>query len=218
MWECTATPKIATELIELWRQAVVCGNIHEYDLCAMFKVDNTLAYSWLLDRASHRPKSYRPVLDATATAAGLLTREQRASILKHVSPKVSDARAIVAALVGSDEELYRGLLNDSERKTLHLAPLSSNPSPAWAQLALVALESDIPPHKVAATAFGATYSGWGSAVDRCEEQVKSWVVLENHADPRIRQVASIGREMAEDAASRWRKEDDSGRFTEAYGR
>jgi hypothetical protein len=218
MWECITTPKIAPDLMDPWRHAVIRGNIREYDLCEMFKMDNALAYSWLLDRSLHRPNGYQIEHDAITTAARLLTREQRASILEHVSPRVYDARGIVSALVDSDEELYRGLLKDSDREDVHLAPLCGTPNTAWAQLAVVALESGISPREVADIAFHTTFSGWGSIADRCEEQVKSWVVLENHADPRIREVASIGRKMAEESASRWRKEDDSEEFFEIYGR
>ena len=56
IWGSRATPRVAPELTELWRQAVIRGDMREFDLRKMFEFDSALAYMWLLDRSLHQRK------------------------------------------------------------------------------------------------------------------------------------------------------------------
>ena len=148
----------------------------------------------------------------------VLSKEQRATILKDVSSRVYEARTIASALIGSDGDLYRGLLEDSSRKDLHSRPYTAHRMPPGENWRLWRWKAGFRRTTWRFAQFCETYSGWGPQAARCEEQVNSWMVLENHADSRIRGVASIGRKMAEDATTKYRKEDKSEAVFEAYGR
>lgn len=192
-----------------WRQAVVRGVRKEHSLEEMFKQDPVLAFSWLLNRSTEDERIYRSECKAIRAAAEVLSNDQRIALLGCASDKPFHAREIVAALVGSNPDLYRHLLRDADRAKLHLAPLRRNPSLEWATLAIVALDEGLLPEDVGAVATD-TSNMWGSIADKHIEESEAWSTLLDHSDIRIRKIAERATEQALVDAAKWREREGSG--------
>ena len=217
IWERSESTPVVRELLEPWRRAVIRAVKRDYHLCEMFKQDRELAYAWLLDRAQAQPLDYRFQDNAIVAASGQLSIDRKRSILRQVSPHVFDAPRIVRALVGTDVALYRELLADTDRASLHLAPLSGEPDEDWAELAIAAADAGYSPSDLPKAAWRVTEVAFGAVHEKYETQMDYWNRLASHRNHTIKQIARVGRQLAQSSADYWRRDAQREEFFETYG-
>ena len=123
------------------------------------------------------------------------------TILRQVSREVFDAGRIVSALWEEDEHIYRELLQNQDQESFYLLPLRGTPDYSWAKLAILALDAGVPPQTIAAAAFREDFVQRGSMSDWYNKQTESWIALSKHPDARVRKLARIGKEHAQDSTT-----------------
>ena len=217
LWHREPHGEIPEHMASVWRRAVVSHVSGEYDLCEMMKVDNTLSFHWMMDRATNGRNTFYREVKAVAAAADQLTDEERRTVIDNVDPEQYAANRIISALVGSSREMYEYLLSKKDLKRLHLAPLGRKPAAAWWELALVALDAGFTPREVASVAFeGESTFSWGTISSRREAQMRAWAETESHDDPRIREAARIGKESARRDYEFWETMEKTDEFNEYF--
>lgn len=202
--EWLARPKgsVRIEVRDAWQQAILQAEpgylgVSEYWLGEILAADSVLAYYWLRQYLNETdPMTYHRKIGVFVRAIGVLSREQRITLLDELQPRGIMTHAL-AELIQRDTNVYIKLLGIVHLgRELRLAPLQGIPDVAWAELAALALEEGgFLPHEVASAAFGnVVHEGISEAYWRKWED--AFGRLLNDSRDEIRAVASQGIEQA----------------------
>lgn len=197
LWREQPSTDIDESLWNAWRTAIVEHGQSRYVLEQVFAQYPEIAVEWVRHRYAEPPVSQFDVRETMKAGLCSLEHEQRVRIIEEVPSDFTPPSSFFRHLIGDDVELYESLLDRTDLEDVHLHPLRRQPTDDWAELAICALDRGHDPVDVAETAFMTplTWTGkesaiWGGLADRFQN-------LEEHEDPRIREVGQLGRERAE---------------------
>jgi hypothetical protein len=206
-------PAVAVKPCPLWRRAILNAPfghrwLYEYWLGELLKSNSTLAHDWLRRHLNDREvlsgfHSRESVPDAALRG---LNAAGRACIAENLPdrPGLGD---VAKELVGNDEDAFRRLLRTFRTDEIRTAPLRREPDERWARLALVALDEGYSEDRVIWAIDGGMTMWSGNESDKWTARMESFALLSQHADERVRRLASRGKELAEAERDRCLKEE-----------
>jgi hypothetical protein len=215
VWVADPKGEVADEIRADWQQAVLRCGPEEYWLGEMFRQDRSLACAWLAVQFQRVQASFYADQHATKTALEVLTRDQRAELLKAIPADCWNVE-IVTQLIGDDTGLYRHLLEDTRLGALHLAPLTGRPDQGnWVEKATMALEFGSRIEDVAHAPFHGPLFWEGNASDMWKKWINAFEAIRSNPDERIKQTAEAALEYVNHNYERALRQE---RDEETYGR
>lgn len=194
VWDCEPKGEIPDLIEAMWERGVCEDLERAYPLKEIFPRRPHLARRWLVARSDDRWNFYGHRQEVFSRALDALTEEDKLQLLTAVDPSDYNAERLVRGLVGTDQDLYKELLEHVEDESLRLTPLEREPTSDWLALLTEALSSGHSPSQV--VAFLGDY-----VARRSRTQHEQWLAvfkgLETHDDPSVRAVGLGGRKRVE---------------------
>ena len=170
----------------------------EYWLGEILSRNSRLAEEWLVSkfgRSKGDPESAWGVDGIAIKIVSLLDSEQRARVLATLHSDCHTDK-LVKSLVADDIDLYRELLEKSDLKESHLAPLAGKPSEGWRRKALVALGKGYSIDDIVRGTFGRLGFWSGPVSEMWAGWRQAFESLRGDVDRRIAGIGERGAEIA----------------------
>ncbi len=179
-----------------WRDAVIGSTAdHDFNLEDVFRAHPDIAADWLKARMVEDSDVFWRHSMLVETAARVLTANQRRMLLSEVRSQVW-GNDLVTALVGSDLDLFKELLNNPDLRDYHLSPLHGQPNDEWVAKAIVGLEAGYTTKQLIQAAFGGSLGWTGDESGMWADWVSRFDTLKQHADERVQALGKLGSEVA----------------------
>ena len=218
-WKAFRDSQTRVPLDEVWRDAILRSSevrlfpMDAFWIGEILKTDGELAVAWLIrfldsDQISlgfHAQEAARKVISTLNVA-------QRISVVTEIHPgqPIVGASEVVQALVGSNSEVYRYLLQSEELKNLHLSPLLGEPSGDWRSMATQALDHGYSCSDVVDANLDGGWSWEGNESEMWAERRRSFEKLQNSDDSRLAKVGQLGASIVakqEQRAKDWERQE-----------
>lgn len=197
MWGGEVHGAIPEELSQRWQDAVVRIDADEYWLKEMLPSSPVMAERWLrarIENESWRALSNRENLRAAASA---LAEDQRLSILRAL-PESFYHEAVVGALLGDSESLYREVLRDKSLQTYWGDPLGRGPDETWRRLVRVALDEGLSADQIARASICRSGGYFGSQSGYFQGMIDEFSERLGDSDEDIGEVARLAIALLEE--------------------
>jgi hypothetical protein len=212
MWGIKAEARIADELLEDWKRAIVqqVDERQEHILEKIFPKHPDIAFEWIawrLDgiRDGTRPFWFGVRYDrALSAAVSALTREQKRELI-HKAPRSSSVAELVRSLVGRDMELFLYLLSREELEGVRLDPLRldfgsglhaenvvHDFDEVWQQMAIAAMEKGFSEEDIFSATQSGSYCGSGPMSSMYAAKMAPFEKLLKNENPRLQRIGQIG--------------------------
>ena len=201
----------------VWRRAVlrsaaeIAGGMDSaYWVGDILAKDGDLAAEWLVLNQSVRYSPYTSTSKVAEETAGALDFDRRAKVIQRLASakEVWPSGKVMALLVGGDTDLYRVLLDSSELREHHLAPLHRELDDTWRRLASVALDAGYSEQAVTQATIGSYWFWSGSESAMWERRRAGFSAVMDDADSRIVRIGCEGaKEMNERKQAAMRREE-----------
>ncbi len=213
-WQATPRGPVRESLKDVWRTAVINCIERGYEGEEIFRKDPAIAFEWLqlrIRKTAVFPYGSDGLLN---TALQVISLEQRKRLLEQIGDGFWDSE-VIHGIVDDEPEIYHILLQNQQLKRFHLSPLAGNPTGAWIDKALLALDAGYFASDVSQAVFGSFRFWSGNESTYWPQWAESFEPLLTHDEPRIRSVGQIGKDNAlaqrDRALTRERLEDIYGR-------
>ncbi len=203
-WYSEPKRKVKFEVRDAWRLAILRSaedrgiDMGNYKLRDILTRNGNLACEWLGKRLSSGATAFSD-RDLKLVMADL-DDQQRLVLLDQVSARPMMS-SFLSQLVDRRPEVYRKLLGLDRLREHHLCPLEGAPDAAWAEIAILALGYGYTPAVIAKRLFqqrgAAIVMIWGHDQSHWRQWDDAFAILEEHSDPRLREVARFGRKEAQ---------------------
>lgn len=202
-WQALQHSRTEIPLDEEWRDAVVRSSdvgvfsTDGYWIGEILEADGDLAVAWLIRLLDSEQSSLRyHSKEVARKVVASLDSAQRSDVLKAIRPRkrVYGASEVVHALVASDLEIYRCLLQSEYLKDHHLSPLMGEPSSNWRCLAVLALDYGYSCKEVLTATLGGRRSWEGKESEMWAKLRHRFEKLHGDSDSRIVRVGQLGVE------------------------
>jgi hypothetical protein len=202
-WNSDPKGVVRPEVQECWRPAILrCGSKQQRQTIKLYirdilASDADLAFDWLLARIHEGAPLFELEDYDLDGAIPTLSPDQRLALLTAIGPnEIYVPDDFVTRLIAGDANFYRRLLAEPTTKRLHLLALIGHPSPAWATMALAAMDAGYSPAMVRDAAGGSMRSWSGEQSVYWESWRNGWEMLLQSDDLRLKEVARLGIDEA----------------------
>ncbi len=199
-WSSDPKGEVRASMKDKWRRAIINFEKEEFWIGEILSKDSSLAYEWLKKHISRDRIPYGEVdiFKKAIEPLGFDERKELLNLMHHDCWRPE----IVTKLVGESIDLYRILLKDKKKKSLHLASLAGFKSNVigeesweeekWIEKAKAALDAGYSPEDIAdAVLYPMSYSGKES--DMWVRWKSRYEKLCSNSDKRIQKVGEIGK-------------------------
>lgn len=199
-WRADPHGVVRNRLVDGWRSAVlrIDADSHDWLLVEIFRAHADITVRWVLERIRLDETGWMDRHSLMRQAISLLTPRQRMLAVRVVARGGACRRDVMACLVGGDPAIFGRLLRSQAPRDLKLAPLKHGGENPFvpAQLVALAVEAGHSPSAVANAVYGHSYTIHGKASAYWKLWSDSFGGLEANPDPRVKEVAMIGRKHA----------------------
>ena len=202
-WQAFGDSETQIPLLEAWRGAILrsaeisLSTNDYYWIGEILKTDADLAIAWLIRLIEFE----RRFLDYGAeevvrNAVNSLSSDQRISVLASIRPcnRMFGITDIVRALVGTNTEVYRFVLQSETLKDYRLAPLMTELGDDWRNIAVLALDHGLSCAEVMDASVSDRLSWSGNESDMWMALRQRFEILQNDDDSRIARIGQLGAE------------------------
>ena len=208
-WHADPEGEVHDFIYQDWKK-IILEIIDDKDrlLSRIFKKKPSLAFEWLKNFVENQGRKRYSYINALESAVESLNLEQRKEILERFLelPRINDpitpsiSSEFVFHIVGNDIDLYQLLLSNKEFESLHLVPLSGEPSDTWLEKAKLALNSGYSPESIAMSSWASYKIEFISISNESklwEKRVTNFEKLCENSDISLQEIGRAGKNIAE---------------------
>lgn len=212
LWYCRRIRPLPSELLPVWRTAIVLHCDDAFYLEEFFKSDTSLQRQWIRHWSSApNPNGiYFSERVFHHAVAGVSSRD-RIELLKVVEAGSWFGRRLVSVLVGRSAEAYESLLSDPRLKNLHEVPLFRRPDKTWEAFVPIARRHGVSSERIVHNSRNSS-AEMEPVPQKYEREIATWRLLNEHPNLDVRKCAAIGKEHAESDLKSWLDEEERERL------
>ncbi|MFV8258304.1 hypothetical protein ACNQKP_10880 [Bdellovibrio bacteriovorus] len=213
-WNMSEKHQIRTEVEELWRDAIVNFDDHDYWLNEILRKDTDLAFKWTMKQfTTPNAIDYEKAKLITSLCPTLST-EQRSALLDHL-PDGYYGKELILDLVQDDDELCAKVFASENLDYLRLYLVEWKGGPGWEQRVIKAIESGYDIDEVSYHVIPSNQMWWGNESEMWKGWQNTFNPLLDHSDERIRTVGQKVKGYVQERIDRALKREES---RAVYGR
>lgn len=211
---------VREEIFGSWEKAIVNVNVEnlsnthlQYEFKDILSKNGSISYTWLKKQIQEDSTDYFNSREFLVVATSNLDTDQRKEIIS-LLPNSPFVQGVAAAVVGSDIQIYKELLQRSEADYLHLAPLARTPGNNWMQMAELAHRNGYTPEQIAHKAVYQTSGVVDAHSSAWLEKSEVFDELISHEEELARKIGQAGKDYCMDRYQRAKEEE---RHRAVYG-
>lgn len=202
-WNAEPGGSVRPAVDALWRRAILDAPADErtpqigFLLTRILQADPSLAYDWLLTRASAGDRfSGSGGTKTWEAACRTLTPQLRLELAANL-PSQPGVRGLIRVLAKSDVAVASRILARRELSGHHTATVEGLPEGAWPERAALALEAGLTAEEIAKAAIrGDTSVYAGGGVSHWQKWMDAFDSLQQSPSPGVREIGRVGRTLA----------------------